>query len=62
MNVAAIWEFIAGESRRTPFAVALAVVVAVVLLRTGALPGAAVGAVFALVIMTGLAAGVFEKT
>lgn len=62
MNVAAIWEFIAGESRRTPLAVALAIVVALVLLRTGALPAAAVGVAFAVVIMAGLAAGVFEKT
>lgn len=62
MNLAAIWEFIAGDSRRAPLAVALAVALAVVLLRTGALPGAAVGAAFALVIMAGLAAAVFEKT
>ena len=35
MSIAAIWEFIAGDSKRAPVGVVLAIVVAVVLLRSG---------------------------
>ena len=59
MNVAAIWEFIAGDSRRAPIAVALAVAVTVVLLRS-AVPSTVVAATFAGIIALGLAAAVFE--
>ena len=61
MNLHAIWEFIAGDSRRAPLAVAIAVVLAFVLLRTNALPSALIGACFALVIIVGLSAAVFER-
>ena len=60
MNLAAIWEFIAGDSRRAPVAVALAVIVAVVLLRT-AVPSLVVAATFAAIIALGLTAAVFER-
>ncbi|GAC1659902.1 MAG: hypothetical protein NVS4B13_06270 [Candidatus Elarobacter sp.] len=60
MNVAAIWEFIAGDSRRAPLAVALAVAVAVLLLRTS-LSSAVVAGTFAAIIALGLAAAVFER-
>ncbi len=58
MKLAAIWEFIAGDSRRAPVAVALAVVVAVVLLRTSV--ANAVAMIFPAIIALGLAAAVFE--
>jgi hypothetical protein len=61
MKLAGIWEFIAGDSRRAPAAVALAVLVAVVLLR-GAVPSGVVAATFAGIIALGLAAAVFERT
>ena len=61
MNVRAIWEFIAGDSRRAPIAVALAIVVAIVLIRTT--PGSALaGLAFACIVALGLAAAVFERT
>jgi hypothetical protein len=61
MSLAAIWEFIAGDSRRAPIAVVLAVVVVIVLQRS-AVPSTVVGATFACVIALGLAAAVFERT
>ncbi len=61
MNLAAIWEFIAGDSRRAPIAVALAVLVAVLLLHTSVASGV-VAATFACIIALGLAAAVFERT
>jgi hypothetical protein len=61
MNVAAIWEFIAGDSRRAPIAVAVAVIIAVLLLRSS-VPSIVVGATFACVIALGLVAAVFERT
>lgn len=60
MKLAAIWEFIAGDSRRAPVAVALAVLIAVVLLRS-AVPSGIVAATFAAVIALGLTAAVFER-
>ena len=60
MKLAAIWEFIAGDSRRAPVAVALAVLVAIVLLRMPVASGI-VAAVFACVIALGLTAAVFER-
>jgi hypothetical protein len=59
VNLVAIWEFIAGDSRRAPLAVALAVVVAVALLRSS-VSSAVVAAAFAGIIALGLAASVFE--
>ena len=60
MKLAAIWEFIAGDSRLAPIAVALAVVVAVVLLRANVASGV-VAATFACIIALGLTAAVFER-
>jgi hypothetical protein len=60
VKLAAIWEFIAGDSRRAPAAVALAVLVAVLLLRTSVASGI-VAATFACIIALGLAAAVFER-
>ncbi|MDB5072267.1 MAG: hypothetical protein JWM87_3378 [Candidatus Eremiobacteraeota bacterium] len=61
MNLAAIWEFIAGDSRRAPIAVAVAVLLAFVLLRSS-VSSAVVAIAFAGVIALGLAAAVFERT
>jgi hypothetical protein len=60
VKLAAIWEFIAGDSRLAPLAVALAVAVAFVLLRS-AVPSTVVAATFAAIIALGLAAAVFER-
>jgi len=60
MSLAAIWQFVAGDSRRAPIAVAVAVVVAIVLLRSS-VPSSVAGATFACVIALGLAAAVFER-
>jgi hypothetical protein len=60
VKLAAIWEFIAGDSRRAPIAVALALIIAVVMLR-GGVSGGVVAAAFAGVIALGLAAAVFER-
>ncbi len=60
MRLAAIWEFIAGDSRRAPAAVVLAIVVAVVLLRSAA-PSPVAAVSFAGIIALGLAAAVFEQ-
>ena len=62
MKLAAIWEFIAGESRLGPLAVAVAIAAALVLLRAPGVSGALVGAVFAVIVAAGLAASVFERT
>jgi hypothetical protein len=61
MNPRAVWEFIAGDSRRAPVAVALAIIVTIVLVRNtpaSSLPGFA----FACIVALGLAAAVFEPT
>jgi len=60
MNLAAIWEFIAGDSRRAPLAVALALIVAVALLHSGA-PSGVVAMTFPAIIALGLGAAVFES-
>jgi hypothetical protein len=59
MSIAAIWEFLAGDSKRGPLAVLVAIVVAVVLLRSG-VASPIVAAAFAGTIALGLAASVFE--
>jgi len=61
VNIAAIWEFIAGDSRRAPVAVAIAIVVAIVLVRTAPASSIA-GVAFACIVALGLAAAVFERT
>ncbi|HEX3465501.1 MAG TPA: hypothetical protein VHS78_15740 [Candidatus Elarobacter sp.] len=61
MNLRAIWQFIAGDSRRAPVAVVLAIIVALVLVRTN--PASAIaGLAFACIVALGLAAAVFERT
>jgi len=58
--LAAIWEFIAGDSKRAPLAVALALAVAFALTRSS-LPSLAAGIAFAAIVALGLAAAVFER-
>lgn len=60
MSLAAIWEFIAGDSRLAPVAVALGVVISVVLLRAS-VPSGVVAMTFPCIIALGLAASVFER-
>jgi hypothetical protein len=61
VKLAAIWEFIAGDSRRAPAAVAVAIIVAIVVVR--ATPATALaGIAFACIVALGLAAAVFERT
>jgi len=60
VKLAAIWEFIAGDSRFAPIAVALAVAIAFVLLRSS-VSSAVVAMTFASIIALGLAAAVFER-
>jgi hypothetical protein len=60
VKLAAVWEFIAGDSRRAPVAVALAVATAVVLLRSP-VSSTVVASAFAGIIALGLAAAVFES-
>ena len=60
MKLAAVWEFIAGDSRRAPVAVALAIAVAVVLLRSS-VSSTLVATAFAGIIALGLAGAVFER-
>lgn len=61
MSLGAVWEFIAGDSRRAPLAVAIAIVVAIVLVRTAPASSIA-GVAFACIVACGLAAAVFERT
>ncbi len=60
--LAALWDFIAGESRLGPLGLAAAFVAALALLRAPGVPGALVGAVFAGIIAVALAVSVFERT
>jgi hypothetical protein len=60
VNLAAVWQFIAGDSRFTPMAVALAVVISVVLLRMS-VPNGVVAMTFPCIIALGLAASIFER-
>jgi hypothetical protein len=60
MRLAAIWEFIAGDSRLAPAAVVLAILAAVAMLRAS-VPSVAVAATFAGIIALGLGAAVFER-
>jgi hypothetical protein len=61
VKLARIWEFIAGDSRRAPAAVAVAIIVAIVVVR--ATPATALaGIAFACIVALGLAAAVFERT
>jgi hypothetical protein len=60
VSLAAIWQFIAGDSRLTPLAVALAVIVSVVLLRLS-VPNGVVAMTFPCIIALGLAASIFER-
>lgn len=60
MNVRAVWQFIAGDSRLAPPAVALAVGAAAFALRAPALAPLA-GPLLAVVVALGLSAAVFER-
>ena len=60
MKLAAIWEFIAGDSRWAPMAVAFAVIAAVLLLRSS-FSSTVAAAAFAAIIALGLTAAVFER-
>jgi hypothetical protein len=60
MSLAAIWEFIVGDSRVAPAAVVVAIVVALVMLRT-AMPNSAVAGTFMGIIALGLAGSIFER-
>lgn len=60
MSVRALWNFVAGGSRVTPVATAIAVATTVLLLRAGVSAGI-VGATLAVVVALGLIAAVFER-
>jgi hypothetical protein len=60
MRPTAVWEFIAGDSRIAPAAVAVAVVVTLIMLRAAA-PNAAVAITFVALIALGLTGAVFER-
>jgi hypothetical protein len=62
VNVSAVWDFIAGESRRAPLGVAIAVITAVAVTKVAPNAGAWVGVMFVAILVAGLIAGVFEKT
>jgi hypothetical protein len=59
--LAAIWAFIAGDSKRAPIAVGLALAVAFALTRSSAVPSLVAGIAFAAIVALGLAAAVFER-
>lgn len=61
-TLAAVWEFVAGESRLGPLGLAVAFLAAFLLLRVPGVPGPLVGAVFAALVAAALAASVFERT
>jgi len=56
----AIWDFVAGGSRVTPVATAVAVVVTLLLLRAG-VAGPLAGAALAVIVALGLTAAVCER-
>lgn len=60
-RVAAVWEFIAGESRLAPVGVAVGILAALVLLRMIPQLGALVGLGYAGIIALALWVGVFER-
>ena len=62
MKLGAIWSFIAGDSRRAPLAVAVAVAAVVTVQRIAPGAGGWTGALFVAIVAAGLVAGVFEKT
>ena len=57
----AIWDFVAGGSRVTPVATAVAVVVTASLVRAS-VPGPVAGAALATIVALGLAAAVYERS
>jgi hypothetical protein len=61
MKLAAIWAFIAGDSKRAPLGVALAVALIFALERWAPQAGAWIGALFVALIGAALVAGVFER-
>ena len=61
MNLRSVWDFIAGESRLTPLAVAIAIIAVLVMHKFMADAGHAVSIIFVAIIAGGLVAGVLEK-
>jgi hypothetical protein len=60
MKPAAIWSFVAGDSKRAPLAVLAAVVLALGLERFAPQAGPWIGVAFVAVLVAGLVAAVFE--
>jgi hypothetical protein len=60
VKLSAVWEFIAGDSRLAPLAVALGIVISIVLLRAS-VPSGVVAMTFPCIIALGLAASIFER-
>lgn len=61
MNLRAIWLFIAGDSRRGPLLVALAIAVTMLLVRFAPVNTAVTGAIFFAMVAVALAVSVFER-
>ncbi|GAC1407858.1 MAG: hypothetical protein NVSMB64_15260 [Candidatus Velthaea sp.] len=61
MNLRAIWSFIAGDSRRGPALVAVAIGVVILLVRFGPASTAFTGFIFFALIAAALIAAVFER-
>lgn len=61
MNLRAIWSFIAGDSRRGPALVALAIAAVLLLVRFAPTAAAFAGPLFFLIVAAALAASVFER-
>jgi hypothetical protein len=61
VNFSTIWEFIAGDSRRAPLGVLVAILTAAALLHLTTARGPMIGAVFVFIILVGLASAVFEE-
>ena len=62
MKLGAIWSFIAGDSRRAPLAVAVAVAAVVAVRHVAPGAGAWTGVLFVAIVAAGVVAGAFEKT
>jgi hypothetical protein len=62
MKLSDVWDFVAGESRRTPLCVALAVIAAVAVTRLVPGIGTWSGVVFMAILAFGLVLGVFERS
>jgi hypothetical protein len=56
-----IWEFVAGESRATPLAVAIAIICGAVMHGNGSIGTPYAGIGFVAIIVAGLVASIFER-